>query len=239
MSADTAMMYFVGQGDCKVKVRDQKGREVHTRSLYEGDHFGEIALMHKCKRSATVISSNYNTLATLIAPRFKEIMSEYPEYENSLRQHIITEYGDGKDPKITFLKRMIKQVPYLKNIENEILFDIMFCLKSQGFDKDTLVIAEEKVATSLYFIESGCLEVYSIFEVDELMSDFVIEKLYSGSAINHRAYFMQDLMYVNIRCIQQAKLLELPYKTMKEIQEKHATKKFSNEILFYQNRILK
>ena len=68
-----------------MKVRDQKGREVHTRKLLEGDHFGEIALIHKCKRSATVISTNYNTLATLIAPRFKEIVSEYPEYETCLR----------------------------------------------------------------------------------------------------------------------------------------------------------
>ena len=95
---------------------------------------------------------------------------------------------------------MIKRVHYLQNIDNEILFDIMFSLQSKSFEKDPIVIAEEEVATSLYFIESGCLEVYSQFEVDELMSDFIIEKLFAGSAVNHRCYFMQDLMYVNIRC---------------------------------------
>ena len=196
-----------------MKVRDQKGREVYTRSLEEGDHFGEIALIHKCRRSATVISSNYNTLATLISPRFKEIVSEYPEYETHLRQHIITEYGDQKDPKITFFKRMIKRVNYLKNIDTEILFDIMFSLKTKSFEPDTIVIAEEEVANSLYFIESGCLEVFTQFEEDE----FVLERLYAGSSLNHRCFFMQDLMYVNIRCVKQAKLLELPYKTMKEV----------------------
>ena len=74
-------MYFVGTGDCSVRVRDHLGREVVTRSLDEGDHFGEIALLYKCKRSATVISGNYNTLARLVAPAFKELISEYPEYE--------------------------------------------------------------------------------------------------------------------------------------------------------------
>ena len=196
-----------------MKVRDSTGREVYTRSLHEGDHFGEIALIYKCKRSATVISSNYNTLATLIAARFKEVISEFPEYENCLRQHIISEYGDQKDPKITFTRRMIKRVHYLKNVDNEILFDIMFSLKSKNFEKDTVVLAEEQTATSLYFIEHGCLEVYTHFEEHE----FILERLYEGSALNHRAYFMQDPMYVNVRCTESAKLLELPYESMKEV----------------------
>lgn len=49
--------------------------------LNEGDHFGEVALMYQCKRSATVISSNYNTFARVLKPRFREIISEFPEYE--------------------------------------------------------------------------------------------------------------------------------------------------------------
>ena len=126
-------------------------------------------------------------------------------------------------------------MPYLKNVDNEILFDIMFSLKSRNFEKDTIVLAEEQTANSLFLIEEGILEVYTHFENEE----FVLERLFPGSAVNHRAYFMQDLMYVNVRCTTQAKLLELTYQTMKEVQERHIHKKFSNEILFYQNRILK
>lgn len=109
----------------------------------DGDHFGEISLIYKCKRSATVISTNYNTFAKLKESAFKEINSEFPEYETQLKMHIIKEYGDQKDPKISFLKRIIKKLPYLKNVDNEILYDIMFSLKSRNFDKDIIVLAEE------------------------------------------------------------------------------------------------
>ena len=95
-----------------VKVRDTTGREVQTRCLQEGDHFGEISLLYKCNRSATVTSGNYNTLARLVSPAFKELISEFPEYEAMLRDHVITEYGDKKDPKIEFMKRTINRVPY-------------------------------------------------------------------------------------------------------------------------------
>ena len=79
------------------------------------------------------------------------------------------------------------------------------------------------------------LEIYTQFEGNE----FMIEKLHAGSAVNHRAYFMQDPMAVNARCTQQTRLLELPNSKIKEIQEKHSNTPWSNNILFYQNRIRK
>ena len=141
--AAKAMMYFVGQGDCKVMVRDHKGRDVFTRSLYEGDHFGEIALIYKCKRSATVISSNYNTLATLQAPRFRELVSEFPEYEEALKQHLREEYGDGKDPKLIFYKGMVMRVDYMEKISDETLYDVIFGLVSKDYESGTVILAEE------------------------------------------------------------------------------------------------
>jgi len=33
--------------------------------LQVGEHFGEVAMMFKCKRTATVISMNYNNFAKL------------------------------------------------------------------------------------------------------------------------------------------------------------------------------
>lgn len=65
---DVAMaMYFIkGGGSCRIKVRDHMGREkFEPHILGEGDHFGEVALIYNCRRSATVISSDYNTFARL------------------------------------------------------------------------------------------------------------------------------------------------------------------------------
>ena len=60
-------IFFIGRGDCEVNVRDERGRENEgIRILEEGDHFGEIQLVYGCRRTATVISRNYNTLAKMI-----------------------------------------------------------------------------------------------------------------------------------------------------------------------------
>jgi len=59
-------MYFISTGDCAVNVRDQSREElVAVRLLVEGDHFGEIGVVYECRRTATVISRNYNTMASL------------------------------------------------------------------------------------------------------------------------------------------------------------------------------
>lgn len=180
---DELAMFFVGSGHCRVKVRDQNQREINIGTLNEGDHFGEISLIYNCKRSATVTSSNYNTLARIIKPRFREIISEFPEYETCLKQNAIKTY---RDKKIQFVLRMIKRVEYLQKHEDEVLFDLMFSLESKTFEKDTTVLTEENQADSLYFIEDGILEAYTSFEKNE----FVVEQLHKGSAINHRAFFM-------------------------------------------------
>lgn len=119
-------MFFVGTGHCKVKVRDQNGNEQWCGQLNKGDHFGEIAMIYKCKRSATVYSSNYNTFARITKPRFREIVSEFPEYEVALKKNAIRSY---RDKKIQFVLRMIKRVEYLAKHDDEVLFDLMFSLQ--------------------------------------------------------------------------------------------------------------
>jgi len=67
-------------------------------------------MIYKCKRSATVVSSNYNTFARIVKPRFREVISEFPEYEVALKNNAIKNY---RDKKIQFVLRMIKRVEYL------------------------------------------------------------------------------------------------------------------------------
>jgi CRP-like cAMP-binding protein len=67
-------------------VRDEKKVEHHKhRILNEGDHFGEISMIYKCRRTATVLSGNYNTMAILGEEQFKGLVSEYPEYQRLLK----------------------------------------------------------------------------------------------------------------------------------------------------------
>ena len=75
------VMYWIGTGSCKVHVKLHDGRIEKRPSLVEGDHFGELSLIYKCARTATVVSENYSTFARLAKSRFRQVISEFPEYE--------------------------------------------------------------------------------------------------------------------------------------------------------------
>ena len=66
--------YYVGNGDCKVTVKNARGKEILVRTLDEGDHFGEIALIFNCERTATVTSMNYNTFAQMRYTPYKRLI---------------------------------------------------------------------------------------------------------------------------------------------------------------------
>jgi CRP-like cAMP-binding protein len=91
---------------------------------------------------------------------------------------------------------MIERVEYFKGLDKEILFDIMFSLTPITFEQGSVMLTNEQTVNSVFFIENGVVETYTTFEGNE----FVLEQLYRGSVINHQAFFMQDCMYVDVRC---------------------------------------
>ena len=56
----------------------------------------------------------------------------------------------------------------------------------------------------MLFVQYGELEVYTSFEGNR----FVIDRLYQGSVINYRSFFMEDMTYANIRAFQNSHILE-------------------------------
>ena len=59
-------MYIVARGECIVNIRDEKNKLVKKfKVLGVSDYFGEIGLIYGCKRTATIVSRKYTTLAKL------------------------------------------------------------------------------------------------------------------------------------------------------------------------------
>lgn len=56
-------------------VDDNRQEHLAYNFLTEGSHFGEIGMLFKCKRTASVVSRNYTTLAGLGSNQFKEVNS--------------------------------------------------------------------------------------------------------------------------------------------------------------------
>ena len=114
---------------------------------------------------------------------------------------------------------MLKRVDYLDLVPADILYELIFSLKSKTFDKDAIIHAIDvpDLVEEIYFIEEGIVEVTTEFE----MNDFTIDKLGPGSVINYRAVFLKDQMYVNMTAMTEVKILSLPLDTLMELVAKH------------------
>lgn len=67
-------MYILAKGECAVEFTDERRRPIKQKKVLRvGDYFGEIALLYGCKRSATVVSTKYSSLAWMTKEDFREI----------------------------------------------------------------------------------------------------------------------------------------------------------------------
>ena len=82
-------------------------------------------------------------------------------------------------------------------------------------------------------LEFGVLEVFIILEGNE----FVIDRLYKGSILNYRTFFMEDLNYVFVRCATSVTVLYLTLPMLNNIIGSHSD--MEKYFLSYQNNILK
>ena len=70
-------MYFISSGECTVIVKDQNFKKQYVRILKEGDYFGEVALMTRAKRTATVTANNYWNIASITKEVFEQMITQF------------------------------------------------------------------------------------------------------------------------------------------------------------------
>lgn len=75
-------MYFIRRGELDVVSADRS--TVYT-TLHSGQYFGELALLHNSKRSASVRSVNHCELLSLSRDDFTTLLFDYPEVEEEIR----------------------------------------------------------------------------------------------------------------------------------------------------------
>lgn len=146
--------------------------------------------------------------------QYKRLIQEFPEYETCLKKHVVRSYLDHK---VKFIINAIKRVEYFDSLPADVLFDLIFSLKQELFDKETIILAEDHVVDSIFFIEEGTIEVSSEFENNK----FVIDRLGPGSAINYRSIFLKDQMYLSLVATTDVKMLVLPIDTLMGLVAKY------------------
>ena len=100
-------------------------------------------------------------------------------------------------------------------------------MKGRKFLKGEILQEPGDNATTLFFLQDGVIEIFTRTENNH---EFVLEKLFRGSIINYRTFFMEEDGKVFYRFGRNSIAFELPYETMMEIVPRHKElkKKFTS-----------
>lgn len=105
----------------KVKLRNH---EKEVRILKEGANFGEVAVIFKGRRSATVRTRNFTTLGVIHAEEARSIFEKYPEYQQILLDKIYSFH----DPLTLFFQKILNTVDFIRGVSNDVMHEIIYSL---------------------------------------------------------------------------------------------------------------
>ena len=116
-------MFIIARGECLVNIRDEKNKLIKNfKILGPSDYFGEVSLIYGCKRTATVISRKYTTLAKLSKDTYSKVTTEFPKIRDILKKGVF-KYNDRMK---RFIKASIKKVEYFADAGDDAIHDLMY-----------------------------------------------------------------------------------------------------------------
>ena len=80
--------------------------------------------------------------------KFKEVCTQIPQFLEAINKGIY----DYDDRMLKFIKRSMKSVPYLSNLEEECMYDIIYSLETQKKIKGEILQRRGDDADELYFL---------------------------------------------------------------------------------------
>lgn len=125
-------MYFINKGVVVVCSEDE--RTIYN-VLADGSFFGEYALLFSQKRTASVKSSTYCDLFVLTQEDFKQVLNDFPEFEETMRKEGKSFYIMNNEYKniLIGIKRVIEKIEIFKNFGPEFRDTLVKLLKPQTF----------------------------------------------------------------------------------------------------------
>ena len=91
-------------------------------------------------------------------------------------------------------------------------------MKIRSYEKGSLVYQIDTNSEEMYVLQSGLVEIVHKMDKGE---EFLIERLYRGSIINHNSFLMNDGIDTDARCKTPVSLYYINIQTIKYLRQKH------------------
>ncbi len=179
--------YIIRQGGATVtRGTNTDGSPHRIDYKYQGDYFGEAALLEGVPRNATVIAAEPGTEALCIDKALFD-------------QRLIGPLAEIMDrSESTIQQQMLVSVPLLSQLTAERRDALIGRLKLETFDDGTFVFAQGALGDRLYIIKSGEVVVSVRDDVD---GERQIDRLYIGQYFGERALLKEEPRMASARAV--------------------------------------
>jgi CRP-like cAMP-binding protein len=127
-----------------------------VRTLKEGDHFGEIALIYNCLRTATVQSDAYSVVAEISREHFIAMLNRFSELRPKFKEGTAI----YKDPWKRYITSLLRKIKYINDfMEKSVLKEIVYYLDVQKYDANNWIYRPGDTVDKIQFIGDGEVEV--------------------------------------------------------------------------------
>ena len=110
---------------------------------------------------------------------------------------------------------MLKKVRYLSKLGKKEMHELIYRLEERNYINGEYILMQQEDTTEMFLLVSGTIEYLT--EIDG--NQFVLKKLGEGSIINPTNVIIDDLMWVNIRCVTNVKMMVLSNSDLMEVAE--------------------
>jgi len=165
------VMYFVAHGDLSVLLWDSEAQEV-KKVIGPGSYFGEISLLSNSRRTASVVSNNYCTIAEFNSEDFNELVERFPGLKSDMI-HIMHNYEDEWH---NYLIKLLRKVPFLENCTRVQLSEIAYNLKYQTYEAGSKIVERGDKIDYIMIVVSGELELLIHRRSEEVFPTLKIHK---------------------------------------------------------------
>ena len=133
-------------------------------------------------------------MAQMTYGHYREVINQFPKFQ----KYLIAQTYTYDDPNRKFIKKTFKSIEFMKEcLSLQSLNHLFYTLKWVEYEEGEYIYKAYDLADNIVIVTNGLCEVYTYFEGNK----FTIDYISVGSIINQQNFFLEDLIYINIRCL--------------------------------------
>ena len=202
-------LFAISKGAVTVLVTDHKGKTSSIRNLEVGEIFGEVALLCGWKRTATIKTIQYSTIAQLSKQNYDTVCRVYPVFQVRLKKQL----RSYNDPLNQFIRKALRNIYYLENISENSIEEIIFYLDLQHHDYGETLFRIGDSVDEITIVASG--EIQVLIGIDE--REVVIDTLREGWVIGFNSVLKDSNHTFTAKCKTKASVYTLSKETLKNL----------------------